>query len=174
MDSHTKNKISFRKSFGNRFCLAAYIFLILSSIPSITIGVMIKSNASMAQRDTSIADSIFVFWFLSSFIFAVPIIRRLVIQNCIQSYSKSSNLEPNLIRLFIASFKLSLVHMPLFLLPPFISLIASGGNSGYAGVGAIGSLLSLCAYLFAIDIPFRTKKKILAEINNLSLSTKMG
>ena len=174
MDSHTKNKISFRKSFGNRFCLAAYIFLILSSIPSITIGVMIKSNASMAQRDTSIADSIFVFWFLSSFIFVVPIIRRLVIQNCIKSYSRSSHREPKLIKFLIASFKLSWVHIPLFILPPFISLIASGGNFGYAGVGAIGSLLSFCAYLFAIDIPFRTKKKILTEISNINLSTKMG
>jgi hypothetical protein len=132
-----------------------------------TLGLMFK-------RASNPADGFFAFVFLASLIFTVPIIRKLVIQNCIKSYSKSSNQEPKLIRLFIASFKLSLVHIPLFLLPPFISLVASGGNSGYAGVGAIGSLLSFCAYLFAIDIPFRTKKKILTEISNINLSTKMG
>ena len=167
MASHKKNKIIFRKTFGQRFCLYIYILIIISTIPSMTAGVMFK-------RASNSADGFFGLILLASLIFTVPIIRRLVIQNCIQSYSKSSNQEPNLIRLFIASFKLSLVHIPLFLLPPFISLMAGGGNFGYAGVGAIGSLLSFCAYLFAIDIPFRTRNKILAEINNSSLSTKMG
>jgi len=157
--------LRFKKTFGLRFCMACYILIMFSTIPSLTMNMMVNHRLNIKDGT---ANGFISLIFFSSFFFAVVMMRNLVTRNCLSSYNNCLTIEPKLSRLLISSLKPAWIHFPILVLPPLISFTASGGTPAYAGVGLIGTILALGSYILTLDIPFRTRKQILKEINAIS------
>ena len=121
----------------------------LLSIPSLTFSVIFN-------RDTSHMG----FLYILSIVFAIKIIRYLVISRCIRAYHMKRSLKLPAVSLFWAFIKPSLVHIPLVGLPAILAAGAAGDlKSSAIGIGA-GLCMVLISYIFAIDVPFRIKSDI--------------
>ena len=149
------SKLVLKKTFAQRSCLAAYIFCILSFVPSFTMSLRFGGGGNPVTS----------FFGLLSLVFAIFVIRRQVTENCVLGYAKHKEIVPNLFLHFLYFLKPTLNHLPLLMLPAAISFVASGGSHGMAGAG-LGAAICIVgvAYCLSIDIPFRSYKKIISEI----------